>query len=28
RLSKGKRKGFKTELVNQALEIFLHQIEK
>ncbi|MEC2865029.1 hypothetical protein P9Y72_18720, partial [Bacillus cereus] len=28
KLSKGKRKGFKTELVNQALEIFLHQIEK
>ncbi|MEK4503481.1 hypothetical protein [Bacillus sp. FSL R12-0069] len=28
RLSKGKHKGFKTELVNQALEIFLHQIEK
>ncbi|KXY33310.1 hypothetical protein [Bacillus sp. FSL K6-0067] len=28
RLSKGKRKGFKTELVNQALEIFLDQIEK
>ncbi|MGE6964187.1 hypothetical protein ACQKIW_31010 [Bacillus thuringiensis] len=27
KLSKGKRKGFKTELVNQALEMFLHQIE-
>ncbi|PEU05183.1 hypothetical protein CN527_02240, partial [Bacillus cereus] len=28
KLSKGKRKGFKTELVNQALEMFLNRIEK
>lgn len=28
KLSKGKRKGFKTELVNQALEMFLKRIEK
>lgn len=28
KLSKGKRKGFKTELVNQALELFLDRIEK
>ncbi|PER25384.1 hypothetical protein [Bacillus cereus] len=28
KLSKGKRKGFKTELVNQALEMFLSRIEK
>ncbi|OUB50124.1 hypothetical protein [Bacillus thuringiensis] len=28
KLAKGKRKGFKTELVNQALEMFLYQIEK
>lgn len=27
KLAKGKRKGFKTELVNQALESFLDQIE-
>ncbi|MDM8365387.1 hypothetical protein [Bacillus thuringiensis] len=28
KLSKEKRKGFKTELVNQALEIFLDRIDK
>ncbi|MDM8365990.1 hypothetical protein ACS4JF_27330 [Bacillus thuringiensis] len=28
KLSKEKRKGFKTELVNQALEMFLDRIEK
>ncbi|PEQ68114.1 hypothetical protein [Bacillus cereus] len=28
KLSKGKKKGFKTELVNQALEMFLNRIEK
>ncbi|MED3325325.1 hypothetical protein P4377_28515 [Bacillus thuringiensis] len=28
KLSKGKKKGFKTEFVNQALVIFLNQIEK
>lgn len=28
KLSKGKRKGFKTELVNQALEMILDRIEK
>ncbi|PGA92169.1 hypothetical protein [Bacillus toyonensis] len=28
KLAKGKKKGFKTELVNQALEILLDRIEK
>ncbi|PDY76969.1 hypothetical protein [Bacillus cereus] len=28
KLAKGKRKGFKTELVNQALESFLDRIDK
>ncbi|MCQ6344102.1 hypothetical protein NPM06_32155 [Bacillus cereus] len=28
KLSKEKRKGFKTELVNQALEMFLNRIDK
>ncbi|HDR4393044.1 hypothetical protein V4C29_23900 [Bacillus cereus] len=28
KLSKGKRKGFKTELVNQAIEMILDRIEK
>lgn len=28
KLSKEKRKGFKTELVNQALEMFLDRIDK
>ncbi|PRT05251.1 hypothetical protein C6352_26620 [Bacillus thuringiensis] len=28
KLSKGKKKGFKTELVNQAVEMLLNRIEK
>lgn len=28
KLAKGKKKGFKTELVNQALEMLLNRIEK